>query len=895
MDTLLSHSEVRPLPVLQALDGVRTALDVDGSAVLVAPPGAGKTTVVPLVLLEEPWAEGRIVVLEPRRLAARAAADRMARLLGEDGPGGTVGYRVRGDTRVGRRTRVEVVTEGVLTRMLQSDPSLEGVSGVVFDEFHERSVHADLGLALALHARALLRPDLRLLVMSATLDAAPVSALLDDAPVVRSEGRTYPVETHWRKRPVEGWIEPPVVRTVLRALEEDDGDVLVFLPGAAEIRRTASRLGDADLPASVSIHPLFGALSRRDQDRAIAPSPDGRRKVVLATSIAETSLTIQGVRVVVDAGLMRVPRFDPGTGMTRLETVRVTRDAADQRRGRAGRTAPGTCYRLWTRGEERGLVPHRRPEILEADLAPLALELAVWGAATDELRWLDPPPDAALAQATELLRELDALDDDGATDHGRALAGIGAHPRLAHMLVRGRELGLGRTACDLAALLGDRDVLRGEGRAPDADLRLRIDALDTLRSRESLPGRVRGHEVARSGIRRVAREADRLWQTLRKGTRREAPEGPGGGAPGPEKGIRGRIGAAGASGANPPPRPRERSGRSEDGARSGTHAPQHAVGLLTALAYPDRIGQRRPGERGRFLLRNGRGARFTEPQSLEGEDWLVAAEVEGRGTEARIFRAAPIDLEEIEAHFGGQVREVEEVFWDGGAERVVARRRRVLGALTLMEGPLRHPDPAALARALLGGVREAGIASLPWSKDTTQLRERLEFLGRQDPETWPDASEPALEASLEQWLLPFLPGMKRLDDLRRVDLAEALLARVGWERRNHVDRLAPTHLQVPSGSHIRIDYSDPDAPALAVRLQEVFGLTETPRIADGRVPLTMKLLSPAQRPVQVTRDLASFWRDAYFEVRKDLRGRYPKHPWPEDPLDAEATRRTKPR
>ncbi len=849
MRRIEEHPEVRGLPVLEVLAELRAAMR-QGDAVLVAPPGAGKTTVVPPALLGETWVDGSLVVLEPRRLAARAAADRMARLLGEDGAGGTVGYRVRGDTRVGRDTRIEVVTEGVLTRMLQSDPSLDGVAGVVFDEFHERSVHADLGLVLTLHSRGLLRPDLRLLVMSATLDPAPVAGLLGDAPVIASEGRIHPVETRWRKTPVDGWIEPPVVRTVLRAIDHDDGDVLVFLPGAGEIRRTERRLTDAGLPDHVRVRPLFGALPRAEQDRAIAPSPSGRRKVVLATSIAETSLTIEGVRVVVDSGRMRVPRFDPGTGMTRLETVRVTRDAADQRRGRAGRTAPGTCYRLWTRAEERGLVLHRRPEILEADLAPLALELAVWGAEPGELDWLDPPPDAPFAQARELLRELEAIDEDGATTHGREVARNGLHPRLAHMMIRGRELDAYDLACDLAAILGDRDILRGEGRAPDADLELRVEALRRLRDGSGVPGRVRGQAVHRGGLRRVAREADRLKRALRA------------------------------------PDPRSSSSDGADAAPS--------LGLLTALAYPDRIGQRREGERGRFLLRNGRGARFTESQALEGADWLVAAEVEGRGPEARIFRAAAVDRAEIERHFAGQIEDTADVAWDGDAGRVVARRRRMLGAFTLVEAPLRDPDPAAVGRALLDGVREVGLEGLAWSKDATQLRERLEFLGRQDPDRWPDASLGALEASLEKWLLPFLSGRKTLGAITPRDLEDALLNRVGWERRSDVDRLAPTHQEVPSGSRIRIDYSDPRAPALAVRLQEVFGLTETPRLAGG-TPLTMRLLSPAHRPVQITRDLASFWRDAYFEVRKDLRGRYPKHYWPENPLEAEPTRRTRPR
>ena len=850
MDELLDRTEVRELPVVEALPALLRALQEETSAVLVAPPGAGKTTIAPLAVLDAAWLDGRILMLEPRRLAARAAADRMARLLGEPGAGGTIGYRVRGDTRVGPDTRVEVVTEGVLTRMLQSDPSLPGVGLVIFDEFHERSVHADLGLALALHSRTLLRPDLRVLVMSATLDAEPVAALLDNAPIIRSEGRTYPVETRWRRRPVEGWIEPPTVRAVLRALDEDEGDVLVFLPGAAEIRRTERRLRQADLPGSVTVHALFGALSRSAQDEAIRPSGAGRRKVVLATSIAETSLTIEGVRVVVDAGLMRVPRFDPGTGMTRLETVRVTRDTADQRRGRAGRVAPGRCYRLWTRAEERGLVPARRPEILEADLAPLALELAVWGAQPDELRWLDPPPDAAMAQAIELLTELEAVDDAGAaTSHGRAVASIGVHPRLAHMIARGEDRGLGTTACALAALLSERDVLKRDRRAPDADLRLRLEAL--RRHRQGAGGASRSRH-GRSHVPGV--DSGRLARVDREARR-----------------LQGSIGTQGAM--------------SEE-------AIGHA-GVLTALAYPDRIAQRREGARGRFLLRNGRGARFGESQPLEGEDWLVAAEVEGRGTEARIFRAVPLTLEEIEELFAPQVREVEEVTWDAEAGRVVARRRRLLGALVLGEAPLREPDPARVANAVLEGVRAEGVGMLPWTRETQQLRQRLTFLHGTDPDAWPAATDAALEASLEDWLLPFLPGVRRRSDLRHVDLAEALLSRIGWDRRQQLDRLAPTHLEVPSGSRIRIDYSDPEAPALAVRLQEVFGLSETPVI--GGVPLTMKLLSPAQRPVQVTRDLRSFWRDAYFEVRKDLRGRYPKHYWPEDPHQATATRRTRPR
>lgn len=839
------------LPIVPALDELREALSGAGSAVLVAPPGAGKTSLVPLALLEAEWLGARkIVVLEPRRLAARSAAWRMASLLGESDVGGTVGYRVRMDTRVSRETRIEVLTEGVLTRMLLDDPALTSIGIVIFDEFHERSLDADLGMALTLQSRELVREDLRLLVMSATLEAAPVSKLLGDTPVVSSEGRRHPVETRWRERPVEGWIEPPTAATVLHALEQNEGDILVFLPGAGEIRRTADRLDDIGLPESVELHPLFGSLTREKQDRAIAPSRSGRRKIVLATSIAETSLTIEGVRVVVDSGRMRVPRFDPGNGMTRLETVTVTRDAADQRRGRAGRTAPGVCYRMWTEGDDRGLVPTRRPEIEEVDLTSLALNLAVWGAGPEELSWMTPPPSPALSQATELLHELEALDAEGVvTPHGRRMSRMGVHPRLAHMLVRGEELGYGALACDLAALLGDRDILDAPGRASDADLRIRIEVMSRRRSgsgaRLGASGR---HGVREGALRRALREARHLRRSL------------------------------GVEGPHPAPTESER------------------VGILLAFAYPDRVGRRRGGTRGRFLLRNGRGARFLEAQTIAGSDWIVAVDLDARGRDARIFRAAPVDGEEVVRYFADQIRTVEEVAWSVDDGRVVTRRREVLGAITVRDLSLEHPSREAVVRALLEGIRANGVEGLPWSRDSRRLRERLTFLHGLDPDRWPDRSDAALLKGLEEWLAPFLSVSeppRRLEELRHVDLDGALLTGVDWDDRARLDEWAPTHLEVPSGSRIPIDYSDPEAPALAVRLQEVFGMTKTPRIARGRVPLTMRLLSPAHRPVQVTRDLESFWRDAYFEVRKDLRGRYPKHPWPEDPLAAEATNRTK--
>ena len=866
------------LPIEPVLPALRDALRAGTSAVLQAPPGAGKTTLVPLALADEPWLGGRkVVMLEPRRLAARAAAHRMTQLLGER-VGETAGYRIRMETRVGPATRIEVVTEGVLTRMLQHDPALEGVGMVIFDEFHERSLHADLGLALTLQSRAVLRDDLRVLVMSATLDGQRIAALLGDAPIVTSEGRAWPVEMRFLPRRAEERVEPRAARAVRQALAAEPGDVLVFLPGAGEIRRVQEMLSADELPADVRVLPLFGNLSQQEQDEAIRPSPPGRRKVVLATSIAETSLTIEGVRVVVDAGLIRVPRFSPRTGMTRLETVAVSRASADQRRGRAGRLAPGVCWRLWTEAEDAALQPHRPPEILEADLAPLALELAAWGVSDPaELQWLDPPPAAAFAQARELLAELGALErrvmvmeegdalaglrrrrhppsivalpvDAGSgataeelaggaiTPHGRAMAALPLHPRLAHMLLRGRELRLGATACDLAALLAERDLLRGEGRAPDADVRLRLAA---LRRERGAPG----YSVDRAALHRVQAEARDL--------RRHLSVSPG-------------------------------------------DVDDDAAGVLLALAYPDRIAQRRPGGGGRYLLRNGRGAAFADAQSLAAEPYLVAAELDDAGREGRIAIAAPLGVEEVERHFGEQIVTDDVVAWDAAAGAVRTRRTERLGALVLREAPLAEADPELVAAALLEAVRQEGIASLGWTKASAQLRERIAFLHHHDP-SFPDVSDDALEATLAEWLGPHLQGLRKMEEVRRIDPGAALEALLAWPQRRALDELAPTHAQVPSGSRIPVDYGDAAAPVLAVRLQEIFGWTETPRIAGGRVPLTLHLLSPAHRPVQVTRDLASFWRAGYFEVRKDLRGRYPKHVWPDDPLAAQATARAKPR
>ncbi len=838
--TILVPVPASPLPIEPILPALARALAAPGAAaVLQAPPGAGKTTRVPLALLETDWiGGGRILLLEPRRLAARAAARRMAFTLGQP-LGGAVGYRIRRERVVGRATRIEVVTEGILTRMVQHDPALEGVALVIFDEFHERSLHADLGLALTLQSRALLRPDLRLLVMSATLEGAPIAQLLGGVPIITSEGRSFPVETRYLPRRAEQRLEPAVASAVRQALGETEGDILVFLPGQGEIRRTAGLLDG--LPPRVRLAPLYGNLTQEEQDRALEPPRAGERRVILATSIAETSLTIDGVRVVIDGGLSRVPKFSPASGMTRLTTVRVSRSSADQRRGRAGRTAPGVAYRLWAQPEDHHLLPRSTPEILEADLAPLALELAASGVADPgELAWLDAPPGAALAEARLLLTQLGGLGADGRiTAHGRRMAELGTHPRLAHLLLRGAELGAPDLAAALTALLEERDILRGTDGPPDPDLQLRVDL---LRSRER-PAEWHGALVDRGALERARQEA-RAWRAQLPG------------------------------------------GTPSDNAPS--------VGVLLALAYPDRIGQRRAGQAGRFLLRNGQGA-STSAASLLRADYIVAAELDGDRRESRIWLAAEVSLAELELHHREQIEEEEVVAWEEGAQAVVAVRRERLGALVLAEAPLRTPDPLQVKEALLGWLRRTGLSALSWNETALHLRQRLAFLHAALPASdppWPELSDAALLTALDRWIGPHLIGVRRAADLARVELADALLERLSWEQRRALDRLAPTHLMVPSGSRIGVDYSDPAAPVLPVKLQEVFGLTETPRLAEGRVPVTLHLLSPAGRPVQVTRDLAGFWRGSYFEVQKEMKGRYPRHYWPDNPLEAEPTRKT---
>ncbi|MEM8557319.1 MAG: ATP-dependent helicase HrpB [Bacteroidota bacterium] len=842
------------LPIDAVLADVQTALRTRTCAVLQAPPGAGKTTRVPLALLDEGWlGDQRIVMLEPRRLAARAAARRMAQSLGER-VGQTVGYRIRREVKVGAQTRIEVVTEGILTRMLQSDPTLDGVGLLIFDEYHERSLAADLGLAFALDAQRGLREDLRLLVMSATLDGERIAALMADeagspAPIVTSRGRAFPVETRYVEAPARRSSRPggaPGVRdlpermadAIREAMANEPGSVLAFLPGVGEIRRTEALLRDGPLPADVHLAPLYGALDQRAQDAAIEPAAENVRKVVLATPIAETSLTIEGVRVVVDGGYARAPRFSPRTGMTRLETVRISAASAEQRRGRAGRTEPGVCLRLWGPLEQAHLAAFTPPEIVQADLAPLALELAAWGI-TDatSLRWLDPPPDAALSKARDLLRDLGALDAaNQITQRGRLMVRLGLHPRMAALLIEGKALGLGAAACAVAALLGERDPLRSApGTTADADLRLRLDVLRSGSTPLPL-----GH---RADLRAV--------QTLRAEVSH----------------LRRRLGVPDAS------------------------LDAEAAGLLVALAYPDRIAQRMTGRR--YRLRTGHQAALSHDQPVADADYLSVAALDDRTGGARMFIAAPLSLEDIETQFADQIREVDLVTWDAEAERVVARRQTHLGALVLRDAPLANPTSEAVASALLDGIREAGIDALSWSKDARHLQSRLQFLHTHRPDAWPDVSDAALLDTLPDWLGAHVYGLRRLADVRKLDLDAVLPTRLDWPQQQAIDRLAPSHLRVPSGSNIRLDYSDPEAPVLAVKLQEVFGWTETPRLLDGTIPVTMHLLSPARRPVQVTQDLAGFWATSYFDVRKDLRGRYPKHPWPENPLEATPTARTK--
>ena len=797
------------LPIDAVLPELVAALTTHGRAVLEAPPGAGKTTRVPLAILEAGLTPGRILMLEPRRLAARAAAERMADLLGEK-PGQTVGFRVRGEAAVSKATRIEVVTEGILTRMVQDTPDLPGIGAVIFDEFHERSLNADLGLALCWEVRAALRDDLMILVMSATLDAGPVAAMLADAPRVSSEGRAFPVETRWRKAPPpkDQRYDQQVAGLVLDALAETEGGMLVFLPGEGEIRRVAARLA-GQVAEDVVVQPLYGALPLAEQRAAIRRLAKGR-KLVLATAIAETSLTIEDVRVVVDGGRARRARYDPGSGMSRLVTEPVSRAEADQRRGRAGRVAAGLCYRNWTKGAEGALPLFPPAEIETADLAGFALELAMWGG-LDGLQFLTPPPEGALDQARGLLRGLGALDATGRiTDHGRALAAMPLHPRLAHMLAQG-----GPGAAEMAALLAERDPLRGAG----ADLGLRLKAL-------------RNGQGDRAVVARIRAEAKRL--------------------------------------------------------RTHARGPDHPPECLAALAYPDRIALRRAGDAPRYLLSGGQGAVLDAADALSGQRLLVVTDLDGDRREARIRAALPIAEAQLRSLFTGQIHWVDLCDWSRRDRQVRARRQERFGALVLEDRHWRDPPEDAVLAALLEGLRDLGLDWLHWTEASRRLRARMALAGDVD------VSDAGLLDTLEQWAAPFLTDLTSAEALRKWDPGPALEAWIGWDGMQRLERLVPAHWQSPLGRAIPIDYSM-DPPQVSLRLQEVFGTVEHPRIGPDRVPLKMVLLSPASRPVQVTTDLPGFWDGSYADVRKEMRARYPKHPWPEDPRSAPPTLRTKPR
>ena len=821
----MSAVDVSPLPIDAALPDLTAALRANNAAVLVAPPGAGKTTRVPLVLAREDWAQKarRILVLEPRRLAARAAADRMAQTLGER-VGDTVGLRVRFGSKISSRTRIEIITEGVFTRLILDDPMLDGVSAVIFDEFHERSLDADLGLALARDVQQGLREDLRILVMSATIDGARIAKLLGDAPVIASEGRAFAVETRYAGRDARP-IEPQVADTIMRALRADIGSLLAFLPGAAEIRRTKTLLESRAEP-STDVVALYGALTGDEQDRAIAPAPPGHRKIVLATSIAETSITIEGVRIVVDSGLARVPRYEPDVGVTRLETLRVSRAAADQRRGRAGRIEPGVCYRLWDEPQTAALEPFARPEILAADLSSFALDLAAWGGGPDQLAFLDPPPRAALTEAKALLSELGAIDGDGRiTAEGKLLRRLPLPPRLARMVVDAGAEGDALPAAEIATLIGERG-LGGD----DVDLRERLNALRRDRS-------PRGRD---------ARAMAQRWAEVASAS---SPQGGG----------------------------------------------ELSVGVLLALAYPERIAKNRGGAAGAFLLVNGRGATVDPASPLAREPFLAVAELAGTAAQGRILSAAPITLAEIEQRFSDRIDTREEIAFDAASASLRGRRSRRLGAIALSDQPTPIIADDDTAQKLAAGIASLGMHRLPWTKSLQQWRDRVMFLRTSEGEEWPDLSDTALAQSVNAWLAPALAAKTTLGDITADELNTAVRALLPWPLQRRLESEAPTHFAAPTGSQVPIDYEAEGGPKIAIRVQELFGLDRHPTIAGGKVPLLIELLSPAHRPVQMTRDLPGFWRGSYAAVRAEMRGRYPKHPWPDDPIAAPATRRAKPR
>lgn len=836
------------LPIDPVLPRLQAALRDHPNAVVQAPPGAGKTTRVPLALLNESWLQGqRILLLEPRRLAARNAAQRMALELGE-ALGERVGYRIRNETRSGPRTRIEVITEGVLTRILQIDPLLTNIGAVIFDEFHERNLHSDLGLALCLDVQTGLREELRLIVMSATLDTAAVARVLNNAPIIASEGRSFPVETRYLDRDT-GTPEQTIVAKITEAIANESGSILVFLPGVAEIRRVEKRLTQLLHDPTIQIVPLYADLSWEMQQRAIlAPSPSVR-KIVLATTIAETSLTIEGICIVIDSGLRRVPRFDPRSGLTRLETVKISQASAEQRQGRAGRLEPGICYRAWTKSSHAALIPQTAAEILESDLSGLALELANWGVANPTaLRWLDPPPKAAFAQAQDLLLRLGAVDaQNRITALGRQMAALGTHPRLAHMMLKAKALHVGGLACEIAALLDERDIIKVQ-EDKSVDLRFRLEALRQV-AREPTRRSYEGRAIDYGVSQRILKSLSQSYRQLNVK--------PGGDI--------------------------------------------DYTGVLLAFAYPDRIAQLRPGTIGRYRLANGRGALLANNESLGVAEFIVAANLDDREREARIFLAAPIKRADIVTHLAHLLKTVSVTQWSERDKAVLCRRQVQLSELVLQDEVDTHPDASCVQQEMLKGIREQGLGVLPWTEAIRSWQARVNFLRQFEVKfenqalSLPDLSDSTLLATLETWLAPFIVNLTRLSQLQSLDLGMMLKSQLTWPQQQALEKLAPTHLEVPSGSKIQLEYRNDQKPILAVRLQELFGLSTTPTIADGKVAVMLHLLSPARKPVQITQDLANFWATTYFEVRKDLRGRYPKHYWPDDPLQAEPKKGIKPR
>ncbi|WP_020593575.1 ATP-dependent helicase HrpB [Kiloniella laminariae] len=827
------------LPIDSLLPEIAASLQQRHTLVLQAPPGAGKTTGVPLALLNGGWLRGKkIIVLEPRRLAARSAAVRMADLLGEK-VGDTVGYRIRHESRVGPRTRIEVVTEGVLTRQLQNDPELTDIGLVIFDEFHERSLQADLGLALCLEVQAALRDDLRLLVMSATLDGQKVSRVMGDAPILTSEGRSFPVQLVYGEETQRRSIAGAVAGKIVEVLPQEKGSFLVFLPGVGEINAVAELLRQEGLPADVDLFPLFGDLSLEDQRRAIAPSPAGRRKIVLATAIAETSLTIDGVRVIIDCGYMRSPRFDPSSAMSRLETLRVSKASADQRAGRAGRIEPGVCYRLWPESQNGSLAQQSTAEILEADLCSLVLELLNWGASGPEtLNWCDAPPRAAWFQATELLQRLGAIDQGGRiTTQGKEMAILPLHPRFAHMLLRAKALGQGWLACLLAALLDERDIFKTVNSGTAVDLALRLEVLLGI-------DQGKGFQIDRSRLKRVRISAGQYARLI--------------------------------------------------GVKENSPAKLSMTGAILSLAYPDRIAQLRPDSSGRYKLSGGKGAILDELDRLATEPYLTIAQLGGMGANAKVYLAAALSEGQIrDLHYENIVRE-RSVRWNEQQTQLQGEQREKLGALVLSSQRTKEIEPDVAVTELLARIRRQGLSLLEPGDSFTQLCQRMASLRHFEGEDlWPDWRETSLIAELEQWLAPYLENITSLSQLVKLGLKQILLSRLSWQETQYLEREVPERYRVPSGQTHRINYDNPEMPRLEVRLQEMFGLSETPSILGKKVPLVLHLLSPARRPLQVTSDLTGFWQNSYHEVKKDMKGRYPRHYWPDDPLEAEATTRIK--